>query len=83
MFIYALRRALVKSVKYPISIPPKTFYVKTLIMRETTDGGAHKFIGVGENACQRLISAVFGARIGNLTENLGKMGKIVLRNKPL
>jgi hypothetical protein len=38
--------------------------------------------GQGENACRGLISAALGTRIANLTENLGKMGKIVLHGNP-
>ena len=38
--------------------------------------------GQCEDACGGLISTVFGTRVRNLTENLGKVGKIVEHRKP-
>ena len=38
--------------------------------------------GEGKDAGQWLIGAVFGARIVHFSENLSKVGKIVVHSKP-
>ena len=61
---------------FPMVSPPSTDVGEVVLTSEQSEKSE------GENASQRLIGAVFGTRVADLTENLNKMGKIVLHSKP-